>query len=492
MEIELSSTSSKPDNKHGLGRPVLFALPFAAFGTLALFSGVTKLVSGDLKNGIALTLFGCIFSLVGFGLIIGARFGSKFQKKVDALKQAHPNEPWLWREDWASGRIKSSNRAALIFVWTFALVWNAISSALFFTISGEIHRGNQLAWIAFFFPIVGMGLLAWAISATLPWKKFGQSWFRLTTNPGTIGGQLAGHIETSIKIHPKNGYHISLRCIDVHSSGKSKTECIRWEDEKVIMKDALDDPRQSRIPVFFEIPADCSPSDDSIPNHRTVWRLKATAKVKGPDYSAIFEVPVFKTAETPVKLSDPTLAYQAPAKPYKHPPNSPIKLITLPDGATEFYFPAFRNKGPAFGLLLSTIVWTGALWLVIRVHAPIMFPIVFGLIGLALFVGLFMAFFKSSRVTLDTLGLHSCQNWLIFRTRKNLTLNDIANIEAKIGMTSGSTIYYDIKARSNSNRSHTLASSIKNKKEAEWLASEMQRSMGKSSKSSSDQNLINA
>jgi hypothetical protein len=72
---------------------VLFALPFAAFGTFGLFSGVKKLASGDLKNGLALTLFGCLFALVGYGLMVGAFYGSKFQKREDARKQAHPNKP---------------------------------------------------------------------------------------------------------------------------------------------------------------------------------------------------------------------------------------------------------------------------------------------------------------------------------------------------------------------------------------------------------------
>jgi hypothetical protein len=474
MDIELSSKNSKPNGKLGLGCLVLFALPFAGFGAFGFFSGVKKLVSGDLKNGLALTLFGCIFSLVGFGLIAGVFFGSKRLKREDARKQAHPNEPWLWREDWASGRIQSSTRNIMVFTWCFAGVWNGISSFVFFQIPSEIHKGNHLAAIAFLFPIIGIGLLIWAIRATLQWKKFGQSWFQLTTNPGTIGGQLAGHIETSVKIRPQEGYHLSLRCVVISSNGDSKSERISWEDEKVITKDALDDPRKSRIPVFFEIPADCSASDDGFRSDiRTVWRLKATVKVNGPDYSAIFEVPVFRTADSPVKLSDPTQAYQAPAKPYQLPPESPIKLIALPNGATEFHFPAFRNKGPAFSLLLFTIIWTGAIWLMAR-RAPIIFPIVFGLFELVLLFGLFQAFLKSSRVTVDTQGLHSRQSWLFFRTRRNLTLNDIARIETKIGMTSGNSVYYDIKARTNNYRFHTLASSIKGKKEAEWLASEME------------------
>jgi hypothetical protein len=47
--------------------------------------------------------------------------------------------------------------------------------------------------------------------------------------------------------------------------------------------------------VEFQIPSDCEPSDERNPNDRTLWRLTASAKVPGIDYSATFEVPVFKT-----------------------------------------------------------------------------------------------------------------------------------------------------------------------------------------------------
>lgn len=45
MDVRLSSNSSKPNAKLGLGCLVLFALPFAAFVTFDLYSEVKKLAT---------------------------------------------------------------------------------------------------------------------------------------------------------------------------------------------------------------------------------------------------------------------------------------------------------------------------------------------------------------------------------------------------------------------------------------------------------------
>ena len=50
-------------------------------------------------------------------LLAGVVFGSKRQKRAKALQSAHPDEPWLWREDWTGGRIASGSGEADIFIY---------------------------------------------------------------------------------------------------------------------------------------------------------------------------------------------------------------------------------------------------------------------------------------------------------------------------------------------------------------------------------------
>ncbi len=183
-----------------------------------------------------------------------------------------------------------------------AIFWNVISSPLWLVLPDEIfHKGNYVALLGLVFPAIGLALAGWAVFAILRWRKFGQSVFRMAYVPGVIGGQLAGVIQTSAKVRPEDGFHLSLRCVRRITTGSGKqrstSESIVLEEERTVMHELLEDQAdQSAIPVEFQIPADCRPSDERNSDDQTLWRLTAAANVPGIDYSVTFVVPVFKIA----------------------------------------------------------------------------------------------------------------------------------------------------------------------------------------------------
>jgi hypothetical protein len=180
-----------------------------------------------------------------------------------------------------------------------ALSWNLVSLPLWIALPGEIiGRGDCWALLGLIFPAIGLTMIWWAVYCVRRWRKFGQSEFQMADVPGVIGGQLAGVIRTSAKIRPEDGFHLILRCVKQITTGNgddSKTsESVLWENEQTEMHELLDDQlEQSAIPVVFQIPIDCLPSDSQDANDKTVWRLTASARVPGMDYAATFEVPVF-------------------------------------------------------------------------------------------------------------------------------------------------------------------------------------------------------
>jgi len=479
-----NSKGSKLSDGFALGFIILFSLPFAGFGVAALAKGIRSLLAGQWMNGIFFSIFGLIFGGFGFGLWVGLFYASRAKKRTDAIKAAHPQEPWLWKDQWAGGCIRSSTRSAMITACIFALFWNFISiTVCAMVIPAELKKGNHKALFALIFPVIGVGLLIWAARETIRWKKFGESIFKMLSVPGVPGGQLNGAIQTSVKIRPEDGFHLKLRCINrvTTSSGKnsSTTENILWEDEKTMARELLaDDPRRSGIPVFFQIPSDCRESDDSNSNNRILWRLDAGAKVPGVDYFAQFEVPVFRTAgsdsNAAAPVADPTLAYQAPPEPYKLPPQSRIQVRETAQGGREFVFPALLNPGVAVVVALILAIFSAATWFMATTgKAPIFFPIVFGFADLIILLILINLLFKSSRITADASGLTVATRWLLFRSVKNLAAADVASITTKIGMTSGENVYYDIHVIARAGSDITAASSIKDKKEADWLADQM-------------------
>jgi len=81
---------------------------------------------------------------------------------------------------------------------------------------------------------------------------------------------------------------------------------------------AENDPSQSAIPVLFQIPFDCRPTDPFDKENEIAWIMEVTAKTPGRDYEESFEVPVFKTLDSdPNFVADRSLIadYVAPDDP---------------------------------------------------------------------------------------------------------------------------------------------------------------------------------
>src|SRR5260221_728973 len=188
--------------------------------------GIRSLHAGELMNGAFFSIFGLIFGGVGFGLWVGFFFASKGKKRTDAIKAAHPQKPWLWKDQWAGGCIRSSTKAAMATACVFALFWNLISMTVCAAvIPAELKKGNHKALFALLFPAVGIVLLVWAAREIIRWKKFGESVFKMLSVAGVMGGQFNGAIQTSVKIRPQNGFHLKLRCINriTTTSGKKSS-----------------------------------------------------------------------------------------------------------------------------------------------------------------------------------------------------------------------------------------------------------------------------
>jgi hypothetical protein len=203
------------------------------------------------------------------------------------------------------------------------------------------------------------------------------------------------------------------------------------------------------IPVHFKLPAD-QPECFSRANESVFWRLDAKSKMRGPDFRAVFDLPVFKVAGADVteadeaEDSDPTAALQAPIEVIRREENSRIKVSNGPDGR-EFYFPPARNIGAAIIVTLATFLFLGIAAGTYHLHAPILFPIVFGIIGGLMIFGVLSAWFKSSRVMIDSTVVRATNRWLVFSRARQLSTGDVSRFVTKIGMQSGSQIFTDIK-----------------------------------------------
>ena len=225
------------------------------------------------------------------------------KKRLAAL---HPDEPWLWRKAWADGKINSSDKVAVLCPVAFALFWNLFPALIWYHLwrAERLLPKDRIAlYFAIAFTVIGVVLLVWALVAILRWWKYRRSLFEMASTPGVIGGQLAGVVRTSVKVEPEDGFHVKLSCVHCENTRHgSKSRIVRnlvWQEEQTISHDLLKyNADGSAIPVQFQIPHECRPTDDQDANSVVLWNLTVAAKTPGLDYHATFEVPVFKTTES--------------------------------------------------------------------------------------------------------------------------------------------------------------------------------------------------
>ena len=387
-------------------------------------------------------------------------------------------------------RIAGNTRANLTQAWTFTVLWNTVSAPVLVYIPPELHR-NPLAAIGFLFPIVGVGLLVWAIMTTLRWQRFGQTWFEMTTVPSTPGGQLAGTIHARLAPPSEDALTVlvKLTCLNrtiTRGAKSNKTrENILWREEAEVPAERIAfGAGDAAIPNRFSIPADALETTVVGKGAGILWVLTAEAHIPGVNLNEDFDVPVAKATGTPTPLQ-PTFrsAHVSPAGPVVTLESLARSGITVQpaDTGTTYHFGAMRNVSFAVGVTVFTLIWTGALWLQVTLGFPWLFPIVTGLFELLLIAIVADLWFGATTVTIGAGVVRRRHTILGLGATRAIPVADIVQIELPITMqTSGrsGTPYYELRAKRTSGRKLSLGGGIRDKRQAEWLAAEMRAAIG--------------
>ena len=472
-------TPGQVSSKGALGCLCVFMFPFFAVGLVFLALGVRHIFQGHWREGLPVAGFAVVFLLFSSGFLALGLRGVRQAKEQERTRAANPDKPWLWRRDWAAGVIESGAVAGMVVAWAFSLFWNAVSwPFLFLALPKELAKGNYIILVFLLFPIIGLGLLWWAVYATLQWRKFGRSKFHLASVPGVLGGALSGFVEIPAKVLAEKGYKLRLRCVrrTVTGSGKhrSTSEDLLWEDTKVILRDSLSHERErTGVPVHFNIPYELPASEGG--NPAIVWRLEISADIPGVDYHAQFEVPVFKTeasAAAAPPLKDPTAAFQPP------PANTRIRVRDLPDGV-EVYFPPARGVAGIAILLGFAVVWNLFLWLMIAKKAPVFFPIIWGLFDALLLLLLASALLHSVKVVARRGGVEVFHRMLLPTCTRRLSWSDIHEIKTRVESHAGAKTWHGIVISTHEGREYSAGGGIPDKGHAEWLAEKIRSWAGR-------------
>jgi hypothetical protein len=374
---------------------------------------------------------------IGLGLIVLIEFIRKLNRYENAARELHPQEPWLWREDWASGLITLSNKGTVIFlmIYAFCFLTIVLPGGLAFALLKPEAKYFIYCFVGF------IGFFGYALLRMLfkSWS-WGRSSLKLGNLPGVIGGPCSGVIVLSDATPEDMAYRITLICeqteqrSNTQQSNNSTSTNVLWQEERFIDKFLpSEQPHTTAIPFYFAIPFDSEESGQAhswrehlLDTGRTRvsetirWWVKLAPKNTEDMREVKFEIPVFKTAE-----SSPTYEPRAELiEPFleRLTPEAAIKAVPhahefLPDGERWSFF---EYKADIFlGLVLMTLICgTGSaaiLYYVQPAAARYIALLIPGALTVICSIGIFIILFWKSMIDKTTAGWSITSGYWGFR-----------------------------------------------------------------------------
>lgn len=440
-----------------------------------------SVIHRDLRPGMIgfLMVFPLLFGAAGIGIILYALTAGRRRRKSRALQQSHPDEPWRWRAEWNSGVLPSDNGKMLKFIGFFALVWNLISLPLPFMLWREVTaKANPAALIGLVFPLVGLALIIWLGRLWLADRRYGRATFTLDTLPAALGDRLSGELTVPASLPAGSMLRVHLDCVRRRTTGsgrhRSTTEDLLWQDEQRLPLQPHHLLQGTRVHLVFPLPADQPPSDDTDPENRVLWRLRAQADVPGVDFSALFEVPVFRVATgTHAPEQGPAVSEAAEPADWRR---TGVEPRYGAEGF-EYYFAPARNKGIASGLTLIALVFSGAtaaLWLADQ----LLMALIFGLFSLILLWASLHTWLIRSRLVPGHGRLRMRRGYTASGKLRDIGAADISAITFEPGMRAGHTQYYDLIAELAGGRRIRLADMLRGRRDTGALARHLSAAIG--------------
>jgi hypothetical protein len=122
-------------------------------------------------------------------------------------------------------------------------------------------------------------------------------------------------------------------------------------------------------------------------------------------------------------------------------------------------------------------LWSGVVGLLLYLDAPLLFKVVFGGFEMILVLAVVSMWLGTSKVVVTSETVRVSRRYLGLGRVREFSRGNISGVEIKRGMQSGRKLYYHIELILQEGRSVTLGRNIRNKGEAEWLASEIEKAI---------------
>lgn len=434
-----------------------------------------------------IAIFALTFPAVGTGLVIGGIIGTRLQKRERLLRETYPEEPWKWKHAWTQQPIpESASFWALALhcytLWSGMIVFSLIAAIA----AADVYGTEPWSWLTLIF------VALWCIPASFSIKRLrhkfavGNAGFEATSLPYWPGGALEGTVLVKRPPPYRSPIEFTLTCekSTTTRSGKNESSTSKvkvWSKTESVSCDAvLNGIGGYRIPLRIAIPSDAPESGkEENGSDRIEHQWLLTFQVPGTPIQSSFELPVFRTANSPV----PSEATTEPAVSMidEAIADLPARLaarrlqVVFDDREIPLSIvcPASRNLGAAFSMFVFNLIWTGIAIVLFYKNAPFIFRAVWSVSAAAIWWGVFWYLAHRRRTTLDTYSL-SIRNQLgPIAWNNSLDKNAIREFNVSAGVQSNNTQFYKVRAETLAGKRHVVADNLTDKPTAEALASRL-------------------
>lgn len=388
-------------------------------------------------------IFPLAFGGVGLFFLWAMRRGARADKELEHDRERWPEQPWMWHEDWRTPELVSRSSATMWFAIAFASLWNVVSAPAAFLVPSEIAEGNWPAALGLLFPLVGVGLIVFALREIVRKRRYGDSVLRLDSLPVPLGGMLRATFEVPARLVDRE-LEVQLACLRRFRTGSGKDrrtqENVLWEDRQRVTAGSGSVPGSTAARIEMPLPLD-HPVARRQPSHDTiVWRLTVEAEEPGVDFKGEFELPVFETEITEAARDNPQAALDQRIEPEAW--RETGVEYGRAAGGQRFYFPRLRMLGAGLVLLLFSLPFSGVGIFLMFGEGQWIFGGIFALVGaLVVLVAISMLFQRSEIVV----GLERLR-WRhgVFGGWHEVDADAIRSLHATRSGSAGRRVYYRV------------------------------------------------
>lgn len=386
------------------------------------------------------------------------------------------SSPWLDNKKWTENKISSGANFVQYILWGFAIFWNLLSLPILLDYQGILEKAERepMTFIAFLFPLIGLGLIFMALRSTLRWRRFGATPLILDPFPGSLGGHVGGCVDTNIAFNTGLKCAVSLSCIESYMSGSGKDrkrqESVIWQSDGFCSVASI--ARGSSFTFRFNVPDHLPESDLEQHNRYNLWRVSMHAELKGSDFIRGFVIPVFTTNGQLSRIRSGTEDHQATLASATQGVESVADVRSV-SGGVQVWFAAFQRPTQGIVMLIIGLIFSSIGILIPRDEVPLIMILVFTGVGLLLLISGLFYLGKALLVEVTTKGINSRRFFFgVPISTKEISADDFNDFNIKQGVTMQSgnktTVFYKIYAEGHSNKV-LVAERLAGRSEAELL-----------------------